>query len=220
MLKTFYIDYDISIKDQLLETLSKYSGITEYLLSHEQYNSAGEEKPHFHFFLKVDNIKTFNNVVKKIKEDYNLIELGKQIREKTGKKGYRNYGVHKKEIFNEEYFKTYIAKDGNIWGNLPAEQIQTYIDNSFKSNQEKVFKEELYKYVKLNYLKDKYKDICVRGDLYSSKHRETEIQLCIMDYMRENESTITKTKVKNHFNYFLTKNRKYSLSDIYLLLDL
>ena len=105
MLKTFFIDYDVSIREQLESIILSYSGCTEYLLSHEEFNSKGEHKPHFHFYLKCDNIKTFNNIVKNVKENWNLIELGKQIRKDTGKTGYRNYGVIKKEVYDEEYFK-------------------------------------------------------------------------------------------------------------------
>lgn len=218
MLKTFYIDYDVSIAQELITIIQTYSGIINYLISHEEYNSKGEHKPHFHFFLKVDNIKTFNNCVKKIKEDYNLAEMGKKIREKTGKAGYRNYGVVKKEIYDENYFKQYICKDKNVWGNYPEDEIQSWIDASFKSVSETEFKQKVYKYVNLNYQKSIYKDICTKSQINSNQ--VTHIKLCIMEYMRANDSTITKTKINNHFNYFLTKNTKFSLGDIFNILDI
>lgn len=219
MLKTFYIDYNVSIKDQLISIINSYSGIINYLISHEEYNSKGEHKPHFHFFFKVDNIKTFNNCVKNIKETFNLIEEGNKIRKETGKTGYRNYGVLKKDIYDEDYFKQYICKDKNVWGNYPEEQIQAWIDASYKSQTETQFKEQLYKYVIKNYLKDKYKDIVNKNNLFNSK-KVTQIKLAIMDYMRENDSIITKTKVNNHFNYFLTKNRNFTLVDILNILEI
>lgn len=219
MLKTFYIDYNVSIKDELITIIQTYSGIINYLISHEEYNSKGEHKPHFHFFFKVDNIKTFNNCVKNIKESFDLIEAGKKIRKETGKIGYRNYGIVKKEVYDEDYFKQYICKDKNVWGNYPQEEIQAWIDASFKSKSETQFKDELYKYVKLNYLKDKYKDLVNKSNLQNPL-KVTQIKFAIMDYMREHDSTITRTKVHNHLNYFLTQNRDFSLTNILAILDI
>lgn len=187
-------------------------------MSHEEYNKQGEHKPHFHFFFKVDNIKTFNNCVKTIKIKFDLFNLGKQIREKTGKKGYRNYGVHKKEIYDENYFKQYICKDKNVWGNYPKDEIQTWIDASFKSVTDQEFKEKVYDYTNQNYKNQLYKDICHKSQINSNQ--VTHIKLCIMEYMRNNNSTITRTKVNNHFNYFLTKNMSFSLGDIFNILDI
>jgi len=220
MLKTFYIDYDISIKDGLLEIINSYSGIKEYLMSHEEYNKQGEHKPHYHFFFKVDDIKTFNNCVKNILLTYNLKELGAQIREQTGKKGYRNYGVHKKKIYTPDYFMTYICKDKNVWGSYPKDEIQSYIDASFKSQTETEIKDKIYKYIKLNYLNDRFKDIINKYQLPAFKYKQTQIQLCIMEYFRENDMTITKTKITNHFNYFISKNSSFSIGDIFIIMDL
>lgn len=219
MIKTFFIDYDITIKDQLIEILKGYTTLNEWMLSHEEFNSKGEHKPHYHFYLDLDNIKTFNNIVKNIKERYDLINLGNKIRQETGKKGYRNYGVVKKDVYDPEYFKKYICKDHNVWGSMSPEKIQSYIDASFKANNELEFKEKLYQYVLKNYEKPKYNDMINQAQLESYK-KETNIKLCIMEYMRENDSTITKIKVNNHFNYFLTKNIKFSITDIFKYLQL
>ncbi len=219
-LRTWYFDWDMTIKDELLETLSKYIGITKYLISHEEFNKEGDHKPHWHMYLYCDNIKTFNNFVKKLKKDYDLIALGDSIRKQTGKKGYRNWGVLKKEVYDEKYYATYIAKDGNIWGNYPKNEIQTFIDNSFKSKSETLFKEECYKYVKLNYLKTIYKDRVNNDQLGCGQSaKQTQIQLCIMDYMRENKSVWSKTKIMSHFNFFIWKNKEdFNLSQSYNLI--
>ncbi|AXQ66188.1 MAG: putative replicase [Circoviridae sp.] len=219
MLKTFFIDYNITIADQLIKIIETYTGVKEYLLSHEEFNKKGEHKPHFHFYFKVDNEKTYNNLIKKIIGDYKLKELGIEYRKQTGKKGYRNYGTLTKKIYDEDYYKTYLCKDGTVWGSYSKEELQGYIDASFKAQSETELKEKIYKYVELNYLKDRFKDIINKNNLFTSKYKDTNIKLCIMEYFRENQMTITKTKINNQFNHFVSKSLKFSLGDIFTIMD-
>jgi len=107
-----------------------------------------------------------------------------------------------------------------VWGSYPKDEIQSYIDASFKSQTETEIKDKIYKYVKLNYLKIRFKDIINKYNLNSTKYKETNIKLCIMEYFRENDMTITKTKITNHFNYFISKNSSFSTGDIFIIMDL
>lgn len=96
-----------------------------------------EETPyhHFHFIVEMTENHYHNFSKRVFKDKFNL-------RGRATKGLPRQYG-RVKEIQNLERLKAYTLKDGNFRTNMTEEQIQKYIDISFKKNEQKTLDESL-----------------------------------------------------------------------------
>lgn len=139
--RTFFIDSPLSEFDNVEKYVA--DRFEFYLIAHEQFNRKQEEKPHFHFLLKC-SVNQLNACTKYFVEKYNL-------RNNSGQRGGRRlWGAPKAPIHTAEKFMTYLCKDGNIRSTLPSEQLQEYIDQSYKKEEKSVYAHKLYEYLDSN----------------------------------------------------------------------
>lgn len=117
-----FFDMELTEFDYLEETLKSYIDDNQYVIAHEQKNSKGEDKPHFHLIFEgTDTI--YNNFSKVIVEKYKL--------RRKGRGGVIKYGKVK-EIRNLERMLIYTLKDNNFRSNMEPKMLQAYFDKSFK----------------------------------------------------------------------------------------
>lgn len=143
MYKTFWIDLTVDNFDYIEDYVKNYKGVEEYLIAHELKNSLGVDKPHFHIVLKIDDIKTINNILKHFKTKFNL-------KNDTGKRGgKRFYGMLKTPIENPEKLKIYCCKEGNIRSNISDEELKKLESASYlkKSTEKKILEIECREYI-------------------------------------------------------------------------
>lgn len=226
MFKTFYIDTPSTDTDQTIFVNHMFNELTEFikeyeflswLISYEEYNSKHEYKPHFHFFMECKDEKPFNNYTKKVLSHYNLKELGKQIRQQTGKSGYRNYGVLKKSITDKDYFLTYLCKDKNIRHSkeFTKKQIQEYIDKSFNGSESLKIREKCLKWLKNpDTPLGKFRKMCP-SHFTGNERNVATIRIAIISYLKENDHDISKTKVENILLYYMRKTDHFNLTNIF-----
>lgn len=220
MYKTFYFDEDKKHFKDIENIIKKYP-FSFWLLSFEEYNKKGEYKPHFHVLVETQDIKHYNNLLKKIKTDYKLCEKNKEYTkiqiEKTGsaKGGYRCFGSKNIEVYDPETYKRYCAKDGLISGNIPENELKKLIDEAKVSKDASNWNAELLNYVdenyisKFNYYVKEYRDF---KSSYMS-NQELVIKALILKYYTEKEATFTKRVIHNKFEYCLSHSKNVTFKD-------
>lgn len=137
---TFFIDSPLD-KFDCIEKMVIDHDITEYLISHEQINAKGEEKPHYHFLLLTTE-KVYNNLFKKLK-----VALGVKPHKATGSGGYRPYGRLKVPIRDLDRLKAYICKDGVVRSTYSEDVLKALHEKSFQKTKTDKFKAELVSYI-------------------------------------------------------------------------
>jgi hypothetical protein len=160
--RTFFIDGGVKEFDYIEQVVRDYN-ITQYLIAHESHNRNGDFKPHFHFLVHTTH-GNFTNIIKHFVEKYNL-------RNESGQNGgLRKYGQHKagKPIHDLDKYATYLCKDGNIRSTYSAEQLQLWIDNSFKKSQANIILEKLIGFLQLEPLHPLVNKQTMYGDPYSN----------------------------------------------------
>lgn len=119
--------------DYLEETLKKYD-IGWYIIGHET-----DPYDHFHVAFEELSEKQYTNFNKKVVEDYGL--------RADCKKGTRKQYGKITKIKDIDRLKSYTVKDGNYRSNLPPDELQVVIENSFRKSKRKEWLEECIQYV-------------------------------------------------------------------------
>ena len=203
MYKTWTFDEDKKSYNDIIETIKKYDFKT-WLVSFEEYNSKGVHKPHYHILVEVGNdLKPYNNFIKKIKIDYDLINRNKEIRKQPGRRGYTCFAVQEEAVYTPEKYKRYIAKDGLISGNIPQEELHKIIEDSKKIREKKDWKEKTLAYVEEHHPKQ----INVHGEEMDT-HDELLIKSLILDHYRKNTAPWCESSIKTCYNYVITYSSK------------
>lgn len=118
--KAWFIDAPLEEFDYVEQTLMRYD-IGEYAIGHEKVNSKGEEKPHYHFFVEIEN-KDYNSYIKLINKRIPIIG--------SGKGGKRKYGAVK-DIRDLNKMLSYTIKDNNYRSNMEADRLKEAFEKSF-----------------------------------------------------------------------------------------
>lgn len=204
MYKTWTFDEEKSEFDNIHEIIKEYN-FTTYLMSFEEYNSKGVYKPHYHILVEItdNNLKPYNNFIKKIKFHYKLIEKHKEIRKQKGRKGYTCFAVREAECYTPEKYKRYIAKDGLIVGNIPQEELHKIIEDSRKVKEKKEWKKKVLEYVEEHHPKR----INVKGEEMNT-HDELLIKSLILDCYRKSEAPWCESSIKTCYNFVITYSVK------------
>lgn len=127
--------------DYIVDTLLEYDSVTEYLVSMETTHTAHSDTSgqHFHFLARMSHTHYKNYADRVFRKKYHL--RGQAI------KGHpRQYGKLR-EIHDFEQMATYTCKDGNIRTNMDQEIVKRWVENSFKKDDEKVFREQIYDFL-------------------------------------------------------------------------
>ena len=127
MWKTWFFDGERNLMDELIEIVKGYD-FKQRFISHEKVNGKGEVKPHFHILCEMENVKPWNSMTAHLIRIYKLKEKNKELnKDHKGSGGYRCYGASDKDVYTPEKFTRYIAKDGDIWGDIPASELEKII---------------------------------------------------------------------------------------------
>lgn len=207
---TFFIDGDQEAFDEIekLILLPTYS-ISFWLISHEEFNSKNEKKPHYHFILKCTE-KAYNALFKRLK-----IFLGAKCDSTKG--GYRPYGRLKVPIRDITKLKQYCSKDGNVRSSLPNKELKQLYEASYKKQDKEVFTNELCDWVAKNSYHpiypctNEWRDITdrIRGGvihfLLDKKHKITRptVESYFLTFIRSDYCPLSPEKKKTFlFNHF------------------
>ena len=222
MYKTWFMDeLEIHLND--IENIIKSYHFPEWLLAHEEYNKQGDLKPHYHILVKLDvkesnaqTVKPWNNLLKKLKTDYKLLERNQELRKKNPKGGATCFGVPKKELYDIETFKRYLCKDGNVRSSMTKETLDKIMQEgqSVKWNSE-------WRQKVLDYVENQYKNHPTHFD---TQHNELEIKTHILDFYIKEKAPWCASSIKSLYNYVISystlKQIKLSSRDIILRLNI
>ena len=226
MYKTFYFDEDKKNFKEIKELIETYP-FTFWLLSHEQYNKEGKEKPHYHVLVDTPDIKHYNALLRTIKNRYKLCERNQKYKDEQEKKtgsrrgGYTCFGSKNIEVYDPETYKRYCAKEGMIAGNIPEEELKKLVEDAQEKKKDANWNKELLEYVDLNYI-DKFNYYVKNYKDYKSPYmsnQELVIKGLILKYYTEKEAVFTKRVIHNKFEYILSfsKNVTFKEKLIYLI---
>ena len=218
MYKTWYFDESFEEFQNVIDIVKNYA-FEQRFVSHEKVNSLGEEKPHFHILCKLigTDIKPWNNMIKKIKETYLLKERNELWKKEHGvvKGGYSCFGIAKKDVYSPEKYKRYIAKDGDIWSDIPADELKKIMDEGAKKEEDKNWNQKILEELDKKSVNCRFKI----PDSHEYRYCDITIKMEIIKIYRKYEVVVSKSKLENSFNYVsqLSKNPMYRMSDSDLL---
>lgn len=152
--KTWFFDEAFEQFNYIIETIKKYD-FKKRFVSHEKVNSEGKIKPHYHILVELNNedVKPWNNMLKHFKEHYKLRERNAQWKKENNVKrgGYSCFGVPNKssggDVYTPEKYARYIAKDGDIWSDIPANELKKILEEGQRIKEEKNFQEKIFEEV-------------------------------------------------------------------------
>lgn len=200
MYKTWYFDESFDEFENVIKLIKTYAFKSRFI-SHEKVNSKGEHKPHYHILVELigTDVKPWNNLVKKLKETYQLVERNEQWKKDNNVKkgGYSCFGVLKKELYSIDKYKRYIAKDGDIWSDIPAEELKTIIEEGAKKEENRDWNQKLLHELESKLFKTRFKIYDSHEYYYSVK----AVKMEILKLYRKYEVVVSKSKLDNSFNY-------------------
>lgn len=222
MYKTWFMDESIIHYDDIENIIKSYN-FPEYLVAHEEYNKVGDLKPHYHILVKLevkdsnaDTVKPWNNLLKKLKTEYKLIEKNKKIRELNPKGGRTCFGVPKKELYDIETFKRYLCKDGNVRSNMTKETLEKILHDGQSVKRNTEWREKCLQYVEAQYTD--------HPTTFDTLHNELEIKTYILDFYIKEKAPWCASSIKSLYNYVISysklKQIKLSSRDIILRLGI
>lgn len=206
MFKTWYFDGERSEMDNVIEIVKKYD-FTKRFVSHEKVNSKGEVKPHFHILCEMESNKPWNAMTAHIIRTYKLKERNKEERKKrgqTGRGGYNCFGDAKKDVYTPEKYTRYIAKDGDIWGDIPADELKSIIEESKKKEDNRDWNDKLLNELESKDFKTRFNNYDKDGTYYCDK----SVKLEIIKLYRKYGVVASRIKVENSFNYISQLSKK------------
>lgn len=197
MYKTFWIDVLESEFDYVENYVSTNPKVDEYLISHELKNSQGVSKPHFHVVLKIDDVKTANNILKHFYTKYNLKN------EKKSQGGKRFYGMLKRPIDDPDRLKIYCCKEGNIRSNIPDAVLKELADKSFMKSTtlKKILEVETREYIETKFPFGFRREATDTSNGKKFTYYNTkELKIEIIEYIvKVKKLKITKHQLENYF---------------------
>jgi len=199
MWKTWYFDGERDLMESVIEILKKYD-FKKRFVAHEKANSDGEVKPHYHILCEMESVKPWNAMTAQILRDYKLKEKTKEERKKrgqTGRGGYCAYGIYKKDVVTPETFARYIAKDGDIWGDVPNAELQKIMEEGKKKTESRNWNEKILSDLESKKLNLRFKNHDKNGYYFNDMILKKEIIILYRKY----EVVCSKTKLENTFNY-------------------
>lgn len=200
--KAFMYHLPITEHQYLVDKLIEYK-CPKYLVAHEK-------TPYSHFHLVAwMTLKEYNNYNKHIINKYNL-----KANSKNGQT--KQYGKETK-IRNLERMMTYTVKDGNVKTSLTTEQLQLYIDKSYKKDEKHKFEKEVIEYIN-DYFKltqTSYHAHKVYGnngtEYLDYLDKESIVKHLIIEYMIIKDFKFNKTTIMNY--YILWVRRSCDIKD-------
>lgn len=199
-------DVPLSSSSYLIDTLNEYFP-SRYLICHE-HPLGGYS--HYHFLVDFTE-KQYNTYIKRIREKFNL--RGKAF------KGHRKQYGRIRKIEDLEKLKAYMLKDhieGHYWcENYTPEDIQSYIDASFKKDAATELCHKVNKYVisNISNCTDNYKEIKhinvhPGGETQWSSYPtyKERYYMIAIEYHLINQIRINRTTLNNYYTEFLRTN--------------
>jgi hypothetical protein len=215
MWKTWFFDGDRNLFDELIEIVKGYE-FKQRFISHEKVNSKGEVKPHFHILCEMENVKPWNSMTAHLIRIYKLKEKNKELnKDHKGSGGYRCYGASDKDVYTPDKFTRYIAKDGDIWGDIPAGELEKIIKEATKKEDDRNWNEKLCVAISEKSLILRFNNHDRSGYYYNDKMLKVEI----IKLYRKHGVVCSKIKIENSFNYIaqMSKNPAIRMTDDELL---
>ena len=217
MWKTWFFDAERDVMEKVIEILKKYD-FKKRFISHEKVNSDGELKPHYHILCEMESVKPWNAMTAQILRDFKLKEKTKEERKKrgqTGRGGYCAYGIYKKDVLTPETFARYIAKDGDIWGDVPNAELQKIMEEGKKNTENRNWNDKLCQEISAKPIILRFNNHDRSGYYYNDKMLKVEI----IKLYRKYEVVCSKIKIENSFNYIaqMSKNHAIRMTDDELL---
>ena len=206
MWKTWFFDGERELMDEIIEQLKKYD-FKKRFVSHEKVNKKGEVKPHFHVLCEMETVKPWNAMTAYFISHYKMKERNKEINEKNGHKGaggYRSYGDAKKEVYTPETYTRYIAKDGDVWGDVPAEELKKIIEEANKKDEGRDWNEKLLREIEQKDFKTRFNNHDRDGYYYAVK----SVKIEILKLYRKHGVVCSRIKLDNSFNYITQTSKK------------
>jgi len=195
--------------DYVEETLKNYD-IGLYLIGMEK-----TDYEHLHFIVEMEE-KDYHKFSKRVfKDKFNL-------RGRATQGAPRQYGKIKK-IEDIEKAKAYTVKDGNVRTNMKQEELQKYLDKSFKKVEKQEFLDECADELEKRYIESQTKlygppEFC---DGYCSFHLARLRILTITIFKERGLKTISRSRVENVIYRFVMKSGHVfhaTVEDIYNML--
>lgn len=183
-------------QEYILETLKDYD-IGKYIIGLEHAESVGE---HYHFLVQMTD-KDYHKYSKRVFKD--KFKLRGQNR--GGK--CKQYGKLK-EIKDLEKMKAYTCKDNKVMTNMSDEEIQKYVEMSYKKEEQLELIDEMAEILNERYINQCIIDYGPEENYETSSHtfHIKHLRMMIIDIMREkNLKSISRTKVENVLYRFLMK---------------
>ena len=174
--------------DYIEETLKGYD-IGRYLIGCET-----QPVEHYHIVFEGTE-QIYHTFSTKLKKKYKL-----RGRAEKGKA--RQYGKIK-EIEDLEKLLAYTVKDGNYRGNFSEDEIQKFVEKSFKKDDIKQFKKQVLEHIEE--INDIYRKKSFDGSIY---YNDRKLKLQIIKYFREQNIEFTKSKIQYIFNYITQSSIK------------
>lgn len=219
MYKTWYFD-ELAIHIDEVESILKSYNFPEWLLCHEEFNSEGKPKPHYHILVKLGgdgDIKPWNAMMSRFKNTYKLLQKNKEYRKNNPKGGYSCFGIIKGEIYDPETYKKYLCKDGNIRSNISPETLKNIMTAGQTVKRHKEFKIQCLKFVEAWYEKN--------ANIFNkTSHCESTIKTLILDFYIQENAPWCKSSILSMYNYLISYSTnpqiKIHSDEIVLRLDL
>lgn len=177
--------------DYIENTLNEYD-IGKYLIGHEK-------EPYHHYHIAFEGTdKMYNAFAKRLIEKYEL--RGKATKGKS-----RQYGRLKK-IEDIEKLLVYSCKDGNVRGNFTQEEIEKFVEKSFKKDDRRDWIREVRQYVESQKIRTRYTNS--EGKKY---YQIRVLRMKIMEYYRKKEITFNQNNIKSCINNIIQHSENQEL---------
>lgn len=193
----FFIDAEEKFFDDIENTIKQYK-ISRYIIAHEKVNADQQKKPHYHFICDM-SLKTYNNIIKKFKLQFQL--SGK------GHGGTRHYGKIN-YIKDLEKLKSYTLKDNNFrYSGYTKDEIDALFAKSTPKITEKGKIHLMYKHI------DEYKNFNLTYLTFNFIMRK------IINYKLDNKQEFTSTQLRNQTYKYFQWSQLYSRNEKITILE-
>lgn len=182
----FHLDEDAF--DFLEETLCEYD-IGKYLIGYET-----TPYPHYHLCFEGSE-PIYHKFSKRV-----ILRYGLRGQAKNGLP--KQYGKIR-DIHDIEKLLTYCSKEGNVRGNFTEEEIQAYIEKSYKKDDKKKFLEEL-----IAYLDDQQvfeHEYFIKNDKLYPTYKHDKLRKKIIRFLIDKDMSFTKNQINHYVIEYLRK---------------
>ena len=204
MWKTWFFDGERDIMEEVIEIVKGYD-FKKRFISHEKVNSKGEIKPHYHILCEMEAVKPWNSMTAHFIRHFKLKEKNKELnKDKSGSGGYRCYGAKDKEVYTPEKYTRYIAKDGDVWGDIPANELEKIIKEATKKDEGRDWNEKLLSELEQKDFKTRFNI----HDSYDTYYSDKAVKIEILKLYRKHGVVCSRIKLDNSFNYITQMSKK------------